>query len=361
MISLGLRYKGWPVKKLAYRLQCDDMDITALTSLVRPFTQEWAERIGGELELPVGFFLLDVPSIPAGHLPDVELAAIPKKQAGMVTAELEIAQRVFGRMLDMLDVRPRLAWLDEVAPHGDPSLDEIGDLADMVRARLDIPAGKVIGNTIRAFERHGIVFIPLRDLYKTPMAGRAITMIQTPDFTPLVGYWPRRSLAMRETIVHGAAHLILHRHRAPRELMEREAQTFARAFLLPRMALIDVDESSPMQSYLRLAGRYGLTVRSVVERAHDLRLIGDARKGVLLEQHDMLWPVGEPVTMNRMEQPLLARQMFGSVCGSMDSPTVSTVSRVSVENFLGIPYGLADHWCGGLLEDAREISVDLLG
>jgi Zn-dependent peptidase ImmA (M78 family)/DNA-binding XRE family transcriptional regulator len=104
---------------------------------------------------------------------------------------------------------------------------------------------------------------------------------------------------------HELAHLVLHQHYSgylsesdDHKELERQANSFASAFLMPAEIFRNDVIDSTLNGFLRLKERWGVSVQAMVVRAHQLGIISDSRRTELFRQ--MSWkgwrkPGGEPL------------------------------------------------------------------
>jgi hypothetical protein len=69
----------------------------------------------------------------------------------------------------------------------------------------------------------------------------------------------------------------------------------------------------------------------------------------------MHWRKTEPVQVEE-EHPIYFKQMIGGALGTIKSPTLVEVAPTAIEQYLGVPFSMADKWADGLT--AQEADWD---
>lgn len=101
---------------------------------------------------------------------------------------------------------------------------------------------------------------------------------------------------IRWTLAHEIGHLALHRNDATDE-MEREADAFAAEFLLPELLIRPELHNLTLGKALDLKREWGVSVAALVQRAHQLGVLSDARRTSLFKQLSARgWRVREPAS-----------------------------------------------------------------
>lgn len=178
--------------------------------------------------------------------------------------------------------------------------------ADRVRAEWDIPAGP-IENVVRLIERHGIVVcrVPLLtkdvDAFSWAAGPRPIVMLGSDK-----DVYERSRL----DAAHELGHMLMHANdpEPAQPAMERQAQRFAGALLLPADALRDEWPGPPLDwgHLLRLKSRWGISMGAILFRARELELLSaTAYTNAMKYLSRKGWRVREPGTKHAPEEPAL--------------------------------------------------------
>jgi len=223
-----------------------------------------------------------------------------------IQARLNIIRIHVHRLADVADLR-----FDYAVPRLDPSALSASEAARRVRTQWDIPPGPIEG-IVRSMEDAGC-FIASFDFGSQ----RADALSQWVETYPVVainsGAPAERN---RLTLAHELGHLVL--HSSPESVsndVEREAADFAAAFLLPERDVRDGFNDMSLTALHDLKMEWGVPMRTLVERAHTLRVIDDRRLNSI---HKMLsrrgWLSAEPPgDVSRLEEPLLLDRVVAAL------------------------------------------------
>jgi Zn-dependent peptidase ImmA (M78 family) len=91
--------------------------------------------------------------------------------------------------------------------------------------------------------------------------------------------------------------------------MEDEAHRFAAAFLMPAAEIRPYLASPKLSSLARVKAYWKVSIKALIKRAHDLKLITDNQYRWLNVQYSKTFSGGEPIPIER-EQPTRLRRMF---------------------------------------------------
>jgi Zn-dependent peptidase ImmA (M78 family)/transcriptional regulator with XRE-family HTH domain len=182
--------------------------------------------------------------------------------------------------------------------------------AAVTRQVLDLPPDQPIGPLIRTLERHGVwvlaipVPLPRRDACSTWAGGDGATPVIVVGATAA---GDRR----RFSVAHELGHLVLHHtpEGAPHAL-ERQADAFAEAFLLPEAAMREVlVPPITLTTLADLKTRWGVSLQALIRRAHTLEIITPSQYRSLSAQLGARsWRTQEPITVP-VERPRALRQL----------------------------------------------------
>jgi Zn-dependent peptidase ImmA (M78 family)/transcriptional regulator with XRE-family HTH domain len=185
----------------------------------------------------------------------------------------------------------------------------------MVAARLTPEAlglapDQPIGPLIRTLERAGVwvvtipVSLPRRDAFSTWAGGDGSTPVMVVAATTA---GDRR----RFSVAHELGHLVLHRipQGAPHEL-ERQADLFAEAFLLPEAAMRQaLAPPITLTTLADLKARWGVSVQALIQRARTLdRLTVSQYRALYAQLGARGWRTQEPIAVP-VERPRALRQL----------------------------------------------------
>ena len=144
------------------------------------------------------------------------------------------------------------------------------DIAEEVRRMMGVPIGP-IANAIDLVESFGVLVVrvqlPLEsmDSFSIPCQPR-----------PIIALGSSRSHSGRSRfdVCHELGHLVMHRNAvAGHRVMESQANTFASAFLMPR---VEMERQLPSQvdikTFTTIASEWGVSTEALIYRAHTLGL-----------------------------------------------------------------------------------------
>ena len=191
---------------------------------------------------------------------------------------------------------------------GLPDAQDPETTATQTRFALGIHGHGPVPHLINALERHGIVVFRLPVAFETIHAFSTTVDIdgQRPIIILSAGLAGDR---IRSNVAHELGHVVLHQNQDHAEV-EREADAFASAFLLPAQLMY---ESVSAQLNLTMAGRlksrWQVSMQMVIRRARDLGIIPERRYRSLFQQISARgWRKNEPGELV-LERPRIYRQM----------------------------------------------------
>jgi Zn-dependent peptidase ImmA (M78 family)/DNA-binding XRE family transcriptional regulator len=276
---------------------------------------EYIDRIANATAFPTTFFDL-------GPLPDLPDGNFRRLKRGKVQATKQV--RAHARQI--VELIQRAESVVEMPPVRLKPVRAVGDfetLAAEVREEMGVGQRDPIPNLTRAVERAGVVVAGLPgeipDHYgfsawpEFGFEGRPIIVFSQTD----------PGDRQRFTIAHELGHLLLHSPLRDDELdadtAEKEANRFAGALLLPRVAAME-SMRSPL-TLTTLAGvkaTFGCSIGVCAHRAADLGLITEGRFVSLRKQMTSRgWHRNEPVEVPN-EKPLLIGKVLNHM-GQGDS------------------------------------------
>lgn len=255
------------------------------------------------LALPVTFFAPGRPQAPydlaGAHFRSLRSATQYERQRALAWAEItwEVA-RAMERAVRLptfdLPVLPALV--------GDGQAAELA--AARIRKALSLGLGPV-PNVVRLLESRGILVTLLPD---SALSVDAFSHHMTER--PLVMLNPAKRDAARQRLdaAHELGHLVMHHDAEPggREV-ERQAQHFAGAFLLPARPLRDeLPRRADWDSLFALERRWGVSVQALLFRARELRVMSDVTyRNAMTSLSSKGWRTSEPGDIGPQEQPSL--------------------------------------------------------
>lgn len=308
MFRLGRQFRGLTQKEFSDRLRAEPSSVSRIENGIALPTQELAERAATVLDVPITFF--KQPERPYG----LPMSVHPMWRSKSAVSQHSIDQALAGLNLRIMHIRRLLRSVDyepvlplpefDVASHG----GDVEEIAAKVRRAWLMPAGPV-RDLVEWVERSGC-FVMLVDLPDAAMAG---VTLRVPDMRPCI--FLNRAMPvdrMRFTLAHELGHLVMHRY--PSDNMEREANGFAAAFLMPA---IDIGRhfagrKIDLRLLAALKPEWRVAMQSLLYRAATLGFIGGNQERYLWQQFNMRkLRLREPPELDLPpEQPRLVTKLF---------------------------------------------------
>lgn len=193
--------------------------------------------------------------------------------------------------------------------------------ADITRAEFKLSPDLPIKNLTNLLERSGTIILPLPLFLKKIDAFS--TWVEIQDERPLIAEsFGRPGDRLRFSIAHELGHLVMHHPpKADIRLMEKEANDFASALLLPK-CVMDSELIAPVTLYTlaQLKVKWGVSMQALIYRAKDLKTITERQATYLFTQmasHG--WKTREPINLDiKIETPQLFRKMIEGLYNSPD-------------------------------------------
>ena len=112
----------------------------------------------------------------------------------------------------------------------------------------------------------------------------------------------------RFSLAHELGHMVLHGVPGDDEEMEHEADRFAAAFLMPAAEIRPYLTTPKLSAFARVKAFWKVSIKALIKRAHDLKLITDNQYRWLNVQYSKAFKAGEPVPIE-LEKPSRLRMM----------------------------------------------------
>jgi Zn-dependent peptidase ImmA (M78 family)/transcriptional regulator with XRE-family HTH domain len=303
-------YHGWSGTDLAERVGTSQPKISQL---------ERDEYVSAELVSEIAratgfsrwwFDLGPLPDLPKGTLKFRKRASSSARDDERIRAHVRHAIEIVERLDNRPEVPP--VRIKPCRPDSALNSEAIEQVALDVREQVGVGPSDPIPNVVRAVERAGVVVI-----------GSAVE-IEKHDGA---SFWPDYPYGrpiicvsrgtsgdrQRFNVSHELGHLVLHQFGNPDpKQAENEAHRFAGSFLIPSDALQAelADETITLMTLAHVKARWGISIRALIRRCLDLRLINE-RKRVSLEKQisSRGWTRDEPVEV-AVESPRLLQRMI---------------------------------------------------
>lgn len=308
MFRLGRQFRGLTQREFSEASRAEPSTVSRVENGVAAATPDLAERAASVLELPLEFFRQ--PERPYGLPMSVHpmwrsKVAVPQYSIDQALAELNLRVIHVRRLIRSVEYEPVLPLpeIDTASADGDPV-----EVAARVRRVWMMPAGPVI-DLVQWIERAGC-FVMYTDLPDAAMSG---VTLRVPDMRPCI--FVNRSMPadrIRHTLAHELGHLIMHRY--PSEDMEREADSFAAAFMMPANDVRPyfAGKKIDLRLLAALKPEWRVSMQSLLYRASTLGFVNDNQARYLWQQFNMKkLRLREPAELDlKPETPSLVAKLF---------------------------------------------------
>jgi Zn-dependent peptidase ImmA (M78 family)/DNA-binding XRE family transcriptional regulator len=294
--------RGWTQTALAQQVGVHPSAIAQLeTGRIQP-SPAVLDAIGRATGFPPAFFTRPSgPALPPGSLRFRARAAMTARQRRQAWWYAQTLYELMASMAVQTEYpTPRLPRLD-----GDPEA-----AAAVTREALGLAPDRPIGPLLRTLERSGVwvlaipVPLPRRDACSAWAGGDGATPVLVVAATPA---GDRR----RFSVAHELGHLVLHQiPEGPPHALERQADAFAEAFLLPAAAMREaLVPPITLTTLADLKARWGVSLQALIRRALTLECVTPSQYRSLSAQLGARgWRTREPVAVP-VERPRALRQL----------------------------------------------------
>ncbi len=323
----------------------------------KPLPEALMIRAAAKYELPISFFTIAPPAIDEGVQTFKKNARATVRDEKRVSRLHKEATRLFRTASEATNYRTL-----ELPDLADDEFEDAERLAAAMRQAFGIQGDGPVLNAIRALERHGIgVIDALGDtaMERARQDHAGISMPHASATRPLVALVAELEGAeKRFTVMHELGHVLMDRDIAApvlrrRDAVERRADRFARAMLLPAAEMKrSISPSLNLHGYLAIKAEFGVRVDMIVKRGEELGLIDQHRaKSLYIQRSSAGWGQHEPVEVAD-ERPVLLRQSITKQFG----PTPAAQAAAAV----GTKTSWVERWAhlepGTTTEQAAEVA-----
>jgi Zn-dependent peptidase ImmA (M78 family)/DNA-binding XRE family transcriptional regulator len=269
--------------------------------LIQP-SDEVVEKIATALKFPRAFFYQTERQIgfpPFHHRKRTRLGAKPLAHIGAIINIRRQHVAKLARSFEMQVLKP-IPQID---------LDETGLTPERVAERLRqywmLPRGPV-ENVVDLIERAGGIVILSR--FGTDLLDGI--SFRSEGLPPL--FFMNKEVPgdrFRFSLAHELGHIVMHTIPADDQTMEMQAHRFAAALLMPAADIRPYLNTVTLSALARVKAYWRVSIKSLIKRAHDLRLITDHYYKVLNIQYNKSFKEGEPVDIPQEEATLLKRMV----------------------------------------------------
>jgi Zn-dependent peptidase ImmA (M78 family)/DNA-binding XRE family transcriptional regulator len=315
-LTLAREAQGWTMRALAERINTTSSAISQFESGKTRPSGDVVRRLAFAFGVAPSFFAVQGPPRidPARcHFRHRRTATQMERRVILARGEMRLdvaaylAQHVnfpVGKLLETIPTHAR--W--------DTTSRGIEHLADAVRDAWELGHGP-ISNAVRLLEEHGILPV------EVPGHSERLDAFSTwVDSWPIIFIATEKHSATRRRfdVIHELGHLLLHPTAAPGDpRLEREADAFASAFLLPRHPFeLESPKRLVWPHLLELKARWKVSLAALVRRAYDLNLFSEATyRRAFVQLSKRGWRRAEP-DEPELEHPTLLREAMMLLLGS---------------------------------------------
>jgi Zn-dependent peptidase ImmA (M78 family) len=283
LLRIARQRQGLAQGEAARRLGVPQVTLSRYENGVSAPNDDFVRKASGLYDLPESFF----------RQPDTAFGApvsvhpmwrkkhdVTAREMDAVVAELNLRAMHIRRLLQAVDHAPKRdiprLELDEY----DGNVERV---ASLVRAHWLLPSGP-IHNLTACAELAGCIIIH-SDLSGSSISGVTVSIPGLPPIVLLSTEQPADR--MRFTLAHELGHMVLHRFPAPD--MEREANAFASALLMPADEIrIALSGRIDMRRLAALKPEWRVSMQGLLYRAQSLELISKGEAAWLWRQFNMM-------------------------------------------------------------------------
>lgn len=256
---------------------------------------EALRQMADALGFPVGFFSQDEKALgfpPFHYRKRAKLGARPLARIGAI---INIRRMHIAKLLRSYEI-------EVTKPIPQVDLDEQGvtpeKLAERLRAYWMLPRGPIV-NVTEVIENAGGIVVPTK--FGTNLLDGL--SFRAEGLPPL--FFMNKDIAgdrFRFSLAHELGHMVMHLVPASDEKMEDEARRFAAAFLMPASEIRPYLIDAKLSNLGRVKAYWRVSIKSLIERAHDLKLITDSQYKTLNAQYARTVKGEEPISIE-LESP----------------------------------------------------------
>lgn len=313
-------------------------------------------RLSEKLEQPVTFFLK--PTLPLKGEAGTRFFRSVGGKSLKLNQALDVKTKWLWELVEFMSRHVNLRHVDLPMFDGPASgsdhytLSEIESLAESTRRHFGLGDGP-IANMVALLETQGVVVTRFETRFETRDG-------KIDAFSCWIGHRPyvmlgsdkKSSARSRYDAAHELGHLLMHRNIAQADLIdretlhriEREANAFAGAFLLPRDRLLQEFYSTRLSHLEGLKRRWRVSMQAIAHRAKDVGAIDEYQFILFRKQMAAKkWLSSEPLDdVIAMEQPAFLLKAWRQLSEG------GTVPPGATEDKVGFTLELVERLCGSL-------------
>jgi Zn-dependent peptidase ImmA (M78 family)/transcriptional regulator with XRE-family HTH domain len=259
-------------------------------------------KLADAVRFPSTFFQQSERVVGFPHFHYRKRAKLGAKSLAHIGATINIRRQHVSKLLRSYEIAP-------AKPIPQIDLDDSGStperLAEKMREYWMLPRGP-IANVVELIEGAGGIVVLCR--FGTNLLDGI--SFRAEGLPPL--FFMNRDVPgdrFRFSLAHELGHMILHTIPTDDQKMEDEAHRFAAALLMPGPEIKPYLVAPKLSTLARVKAHWKVSIKALIKRAHDLKLITDNQYRWLNVQYSKAFKSGEPVPIER-EQPTRLRSMM---------------------------------------------------
>src|ERR1051326_705536 len=293
--------KGWTQQDLADAAKVTQTAIARIEQNVLAPSEQLVQQIAAVTGFPVPFFYQEnTVDFPLGSLLFRQHMTLKSRERDQILQTAWATYVLYDHMAQKLKLMPlRLPRVQD---------EDEKTAASLTRNALGIGPDGPVRNLVNKLEKAGVVVlsIPLdihgHDAFSLWADRRAVIVLSH----------GKPGDRQRFTAAHEVGHLVQHYILwGSHDEVEKEANDFAAELLLPEEAMREVlVKPITLSSLAELKPRWGVSVRALIDRAYQLKVITSDQRKYLYKQIRLQWDGREPANLDiEPERPRALRQM----------------------------------------------------
>jgi Zn-dependent peptidase ImmA (M78 family)/transcriptional regulator with XRE-family HTH domain len=255
--------------------------------LITEPSSEVVTALSDSLKFPTEFFFQQERAVGFPHFHYRKRARMGAKELARLEAIINIRRQHIAKL-----VRSFEEPVEKPIPQFD--LDATGTtpekIAERIRAYWMLPRGP-IGDLVEIIENAGGIIISNR-MGSMMLDG---VSFRSEGLPPL--FFMNRDMPadrFRFSLAHELGHMVLHGVPDDDAVMEDQAHRFAAEFLMPAAEIRPYLKDARISNFARIKKFWKVSVKALIRRAHDLKMITDHQYKILNIQYNKVFKAGEP-------------------------------------------------------------------
>jgi Zn-dependent peptidase ImmA (M78 family)/DNA-binding XRE family transcriptional regulator len=270
-----------------------------------PIPKDELRIVAKALDFPVEFFYRkgDRHNVESGEVFHRKRSSVPMKKLRKLYATLDLFRLNLEILLMQVEVEPPYTIPNYRLQH---NRIDIAEIARLVRGYWNLPPGH-IRNLIESMENAFCMIFPLD--FGTDKIDEVTQWVEPMPPIMLVNTRAPGD-RLRWSIAHALGHLVMHHGMKQYLEMEREADQFAAAFLMPANDIKSELKPTTLEHLLGLKPLWKVSVQALINRARDLNVITETKHRSLYQTLSRKgWRTNEPFPLPA-ERPSLFPQLL---------------------------------------------------